>query len=267
MKNQGIFDFHTHVFPSKIVKRAMESLTKSSGNLVPFTDGTREGLLSLLDADGIDCAVVLNIATNAEQMARVNDYAIAINAGRLFSFGSVYPWAPNAMEELHRLKENGVRGVKFHPEYQDFFVDDDALAPVYETIRKLDLITVFHAGEDIGFTGPVRAPPARLAAMLPAFGETPVVLAHMGGYIMWREVLELLAGGPAYLDTSFCYSRIPLPLCKQIVGKHGPRRILFGSDAPWCRPAFEMRLIDALELNEADRADVLGGNARRLLGG
>ena len=261
-----IIDFHTHAFPPSIAPRAMAILEKNSGNIVPSTDGTCESLLSQLDADKIDYAVVLSIATNPSQMPRVNDHAIAINCGRLISFGSVHPRAEGAVEELHRLAENGVRGVKFHPEYQEFFVDDDALAPIYETIRNLKLITVFHAGADIGFPDPIRATPRRLAAMLPAFGDCPVVLAHMGGYLMWWDVLDVLAGSKAYFDSSFCFSRIPLPLCRDIVLKHGAGRILFGSDAPWSRPALEIRLIDALDLDECDRADVLGGNALRLLG-
>ncbi|MCL2747109.1 MAG: amidohydrolase family protein [Oscillospiraceae bacterium] len=265
MEKWEIIDFHTHIFPRKIAGRAMDILIRNSGNLMPCADGTREGLLALMDADGVGKAVALGIATNDKQMPRVNDYAISIGAGRLIGFGSVYPKGAGALEELHRLKESGVLGVKFHPEYQSFFVDDDALAPVYETIRKLNLITVFHAGADIGFAAPVKASPRRLAAILPAFGKTPVVLAHMGGYILWDEVLEVLAGGPAYFDTSFCYSRIPLPLCREIVKKHGADRILFGSDAPWCRPANEILLIDALGLNEQERAGVLSGNAKKLL--
>ena len=260
-----MIDFHTHIFPGKIAARAMDSLSQASGHMIPVSDGTREGLLQLMDADGVSQSVVLSIATNEGQMTKVNDHAIAINGGRLVSFGSVYPRAENAVDELHRLHDAGVKGIKLHPEYQDFFVDDDALLPIYETLRALKMITVFHAGMDNAYMEPIKASPKRLAAMLPAFGEAPVVLAHMGGYIMWREVLEVLAGKPVYLDTSFCFSRIPLPLCKAIVTKHGPDHILFGSDAPWSRPANERRLVDALELSDADTAAVLRGNARRLL--
>ena len=266
-----IIDFHTHAFPGRLAARAMDSLSAESGGLIPCADGTVGGLLSLMDADGVDRSAVLNIATNPKQMKSVNDFAIGlltdpVHGGRLIPFGSVWPTAEDARDELYRLREAGVRGVKFHPEYQDFYVDDDAMAPVYETIRKLRMITVFHAGADIGFPVPVRAAPARCAAMLPAFGEAPVVLAHMGGYMLWYEVLEHLAGRDVYLDTSYCYSRIPLPLMKEIVSKHGAQRVLFGSDAPWTRPYHERRLVEALGLDEEDFADVMGGNARRLLG-
>ena len=265
-----VIDFHTHAFPDTIAPRAMNRLTVNSGGLLPCTDGTAGSLLSLMDGEGVDLSAVLNIATNPKQMRSVNDFAISLlsdpaHGGRLIPFGSVYPLADNAPDELCRLYEAGIRGVKFHPEYQEFYVDDDALAPVYEIIRKLNMITVFHAGIDIGFCGPVRAAPARLAVMRPAFGEAPVVLAHMGGYMLWYDVLEQLAGKPVYFDTSFCFGRIPLPLMKEIVKIHGAGHILFGSDAPWARPAHEKRLVASLGLSGEELAAVMGGNARRLL--
>jgi len=262
-----IIDFHTHAFPERIVGRAIESLSHASGNALYYADGTIEGLLASMDKGGVDKSVVLNIATNPKQMQSVNDFAISMfnYNGRLVPFGSVHPDAGDAVEELHRLHENGIKGVKFHPEYQEFFVDDDRLAPIYETLGKLDMISVFHAGMDNGFAEPVHASPQRFAAVLDGF-RAPVVLAHMGGYIMWVDVLNILAGKDVYFDTSFCFSRIPRPLFKQIVERHGAERILFGSDSPWSAPADEFRLIESAGFDEAWVAAIKGGNAAELLG-
>ncbi|MDR3206961.1 MAG: amidohydrolase family protein [Oscillospiraceae bacterium] len=260
-----MIDFHTHAFPDKIVQRAMENLAHAGGGLSPVCDGSPEGLCALMDDGGVSLSVLLHIATNPRQMTAVNDFALACDGGRFVSFGSVHPRAENAVEELHRLRRAGIKGIKLHPEYQDFYVDDDTLAPLYEALHDLGFITVFHAGLDIGFPPPAKASPVRLAAMLPAFGDAPVVLAHMGGYAQWEDVLAHLAGKPVYFDTSFCYSRIPLPLCAQLVAAHGAARILFGSDAPWASPAQERRLIDALGLTDGDRDAILFGNARALL--
>ena len=263
-----VIDFHTHAFPEKIVARAIDTLAKTSGNVIPFSDGTVDGLLHTMDEGGVDRSVVLNIATNEGQMSKVNDFAISIDgyAERLISFGSVYPGSGAALEELHRLHEAGVRGIKLHPEYQDFFVDDDRMTPVYELLGQLGMITVFHSGLDNGFMGPVHCTPQRVKAMLPAFGGAPVVLAHMGGYILWNEVLEVLAGlDGLYFDTSFCYSRIPMPLCRAIIERHGAEHILFGSDSPWSPPRLERRLVEGLSLPDESVAAVMGGNACRLL--
>ncbi len=266
-----IIDFHTHAFPEKIVARAIEGLAKDSGNVIPFADGTAGGLIGQLDEAFVDKSVVLHIATNEKQTANVNNFALELNGyeDRLISFGSVYPKGDVelAVSELYRLHENGIKGIKLHPEYQDFFVDDPAVSKVYDTVKKLGLITVFHAGMDNGFRLPVKAPPQRFAAIMGAFGDAPVVLAHSGGYILWNEVLELLAGrfDNMYFDTSFCYSRIPLPILKDIVERQGADHILFGSDSPWSPPVLERRLVEGLELSDFDLALVLGGNAERIL--
>lgn len=38
--------------------------------------------------------------------------------------------------------------MKLHPDYQDFFVDDPHLAPLYETAQKLKLPVLMHTGFD-----------------------------------------------------------------------------------------------------------------------
>lgn len=260
-----LIDFHTHAFPDKIVEKAMATLRHNAGNALPFTDGTAGGILSYMDRHGVDRSVVLNIATNPRQQHNVNDFAAAINGERLVAFGSVHPDAPDAVEELYRIKELGLKGVKLHPDYQDFFVDDDKMLPIYETVEKLGLILTFHAGVDIQYFEPVHCPPERLARILPLFPSGRVVAAHMGGYLQWYEVEEYLAGKKLYLDTSFSYSRMPSPHAARIIKKHGADRILFGSDMPWSAPHLEKRFIESLGLSWEEEEAIFAGNAERLL--
>ena len=69
-----IIDFHTHAFPEKIAKMAMEKLSFASGGLIPQTDGTVEGLKNIMKRDNIDKSVALAIATNEKQQRAVNDF-------------------------------------------------------------------------------------------------------------------------------------------------------------------------------------------------
>ena len=147
----------------------MSVLSKNSGNVEPLTDGTAAGLLAHMDSRGVEKAVVLGIATNPRQQKNVNDFAASICSDRLIAFGSVHPDAPDALEELHRIHALGLRGVKFHPEYQDFFVDEKRMLPIYELCDRLGLVVLFHAGVDIGYPNPVHCPPKRLAQVLSAF--------------------------------------------------------------------------------------------------
>lgn len=260
-----VIDFHTHVFPDKIVKNALRILSQKSGDLDPVTDGTIEGLKQYAIANQIDRSVVLNIASNPKQQKNVNDFAIGINGGSIISFGSVFPLADDALDELVRIKNAGLKGIKLHPDYQEFYVDDERVFPVYRKAAELGLITVFHAGIDIGIFEPIYCTPQRLARALPIFNGGTVVAAHFGGYLMWYEVEKYLVGQDIYFDTAFCYGRMPHLQGKRIVERHGVDRILFGSDIPWSDPMSEMRLPKCWGLADHEVAKILGGNAQRLL--
>lgn len=259
-----IIDFHTHCFPDKIAQRAVDSLAKAAA-LVPISDGTADGLLSTMKADKVDVSVVLNIATNPHQQASVNNFAAELNKkSRLIAFGSVHPDAEDALDELERIAGMGIKGVKFHPEYQNFFVDDDKMRPIYKKISQLGLITVFHAGVDYGFAAPYKCMPESMAKALKWF-DSPVVAAHWGGIMCHEDVLKHLCGLPIYFDVSFGYGTVALPMVKKILEKHGIDKLLFGSDSPWHKPSDDMRVLDALELDEADINKICCGNALELL--
>ncbi len=262
-----IIDFHTHAFPDKIAEKAMTNLSHASGGLVPCTDGTAGGLLLSMDKGGVDSSVVLSIATNEGQMHSVNDFAAEMNKSRrLFAFGSVYPDAKDALFELERIKDMGLLGVKLHPEYQHFYVDDDKMKPIYKKISELNLICVFHAGADIGFPPPYHAMPDRMKRALLCF-DSPVVAAHFGGAGSADAVIEQLCGNEMlYIDTSFSAGVIPKYYAQTIIEKHGTDKILFGTDTPWHAPDAEKRLINSLSLSEGEREQIFSGNAKRLLG-
>ena len=262
-----IIDFHTHCFPDKLASKAMEILRLRSGITRPFHDGTVDGLLSLQKADGVDYSVVLNIATNPKQQKNVNDFAISLKeVDGIIPFGSVHPDSPDALDELSRLSENGIKGVKLHPDYQGYFVDDKKMIPIYEKIAELGLITLFHCGFDIGYPEPVHCTAEALASVLPVFGNAPVVAAHFGGIWSMPETRKYLAGKNVYLDTAYCYGMLTPRMAKELIDLHGADKILFGSDAPWNAPWQDIELVKCFGLSEEDEKAVLGENARKLLG-
>jgi len=260
-----LIDFHTHAFADSLAPRAIASLRAASGGLTPYTDGTAADLVRCMDENGVSHSVMLNIATKPKQQTRINDWAAEICSDRITAFGSIHPDAPDVFDELERIRAIGLKGVKLHPEYQNFEVDEPRMLPIYKKIASLGLITVFHAGQDIGFMPPAKASPDKLVRALPAFDGAPVVAAHFGGYIMWDDVLDQLCGLPIYFDTSFCFGRIQHPLAQAIVEKHTPERILFGTDLPWSDAGTERRIIDSLDLSDADRDKIFFRNAADLL--
>jgi len=227
-----IIDFHTHCFADKIAEKAVANLA-SKVDFVPYTNGTLDCLLQRMDQCGCDKSVVLQIATKPHQQKVINDWAAEKTNDRQIIFGSIHPDAEDWEEELERIKSLGLKGVKLHPDYQEFYINEERMFPIYEKIASLGLITVFHGGIDAGlYPEKFYSHPRHLKEALPHFGGAPVVMAHMGGWRMWDEVEEFLVGEDVYLDTSMANEYMPKEQFLRIVKNHTPDKILFATDSP-----------------------------------
>ena len=260
-----LIDFHTHCFPDALAHRALETLAYNCGGVEPICDGTLSGLRESMRRDGVDVSVVLNIATNARQQHKVNDFARETCAPDIVGFGSVFPDAEDALDEIDRIADMGLQGIKLHPEFQNFFVDDPKMKPLYRKISRRGLILTFHSGKDDGYPSPVHCTPERLARAL-QWLDTPVVAAHWGARGMEDEVLEHLCGRDVYLDTAYSYGAAVKPMLIKILEKHGTDKVLFATDSPWQSARNQLRQVDTLGLTPQEREKLLFRNALRLLG-
>ena len=275
-----IIDMHTHTFPVKIAASTLEKLSAAS-HTRPFTDGTQAGLVRSMEEAGVDLSIVLPVATAPRQVEHINDSAAKINqtGGPVFSFGCMHPDYENWHEELARIQELGLKGVKLHPVYQNVDFDDPRYLRILRRAGELGLTVVTHAGDDVGFPGAVRCSPEMVSRALEQAGPVTLVLAHMGGWRNWDRVLP---GLPVYIDTAFSTGRMT-PLedgyytpeelelldpagFMELVRAFGARRVLFGSDSPWSGQKESLEWLRALPLTEGELAAILGENAKALLG-
>ena len=224
-----LIDFHTHAFPEGLAQRAMSSLTITAG-MTPYTDGTVGDLEKSAEQSGVSHFVLQNIATNAHQQKAVNDWAAAVQNENVLCFGSVFPFSDDAVEELYRIRKLGLRGIKLHPDYQGFFVEDKRLIPIYETISELKLPVLFHTGYDPISPDLYHAPPEAMQKIAKSFPDMIIIAAHMGGVYCYDEVEKYLVGLNIYLDTSMSSIFCESTQFERIVRNHGADRILFGSD-------------------------------------
>ena len=262
-----IIDFHTHTFPDSLAARAIAQLSER-GQVTPATDGTNTGLLASMQRAGVNYSVVMPIATRAKQVKSINDWALEVNriAG-LRAFGTLHPGQPEVewQAEIDRLREGGVLGVKMHPDYQEFYVDDPAIVPLCRALADAGLLLLLHAGIDIGYPEPVHCPPPRLARLLDALPDLRIIAAHMGGYRQWDEVEVYLLGRDLYLDTCYSQEELGDERMTSLMRAHGIKRILFGTDSPWIDQTAAVAGIQTLPLTAEEQHAVLGDNARCLL--
>lgn len=261
-----VIDFHVHCFNPKIAERALGVLAENFHGK-PLTNGLVENTVERFDEWGVDRGVLLPIATKPTQQVILNNWCAEQDGGRFISFGSVHPDAPDLCEELDRIVSLGLHGVKLHPDYQGFMVDEDRLDAVYDEIEKRDLPMVLHAGFDVYSPKCIHCPPERALKMLKKHPNMKVVLAHLGGNDSWYQVWDILAGidGEVYFDTAFTGRYCPDNMMENIIRRHGADRILFASDCPWDDPSVIKEKIMRLGISDDDKEKIFSGNALRLL--
>ena len=258
-----IIDFHTHYYPDKIVERALECARNAGINAV--TDGTRDGLVRSMREAGIDYSIALPLANTPDNVRGVNRWAQLQNQAPVFLLGSIHPFADNPDKLLKQIAAMGLKGIKVHPEYQDFSFDDERLFPLWEACINNDIFVITHAGEDSNFKPPYKSNPKSLLKFHQRFSALKLIIAHLGSFRMWDEAEEHIAGLPVYLDLAFTLGHIPDDQLIRIIRKHGAERILFGTDSPWCDQAQAVKHLRSLPLDEHEKELILGLNAARLL--
>ena len=276
-----VIDFHNHFYPDKIAEKAIEKLTDVA-NIVAYTDGTLKGLSDDLKNSGYDLGIVLPVATAPKQVEHINTNAAVIPSlySNILSFGAMHPDYENYKDEIFRLKELGIKGIKLHPDYQNTFFDDPKIINILDEAFKQDMIVVVHAGLDIGLPEPIHTGISQILNVINHFGDraSKLVLAHTGGWALWDEVLDKIAGKNVYMDISFSLgstkrksdgSELKLiddDMLIKIVRKHGADKVLFGTDSPWGDHKMMLDKFLSLPFTHVEQDKILYQNAKKLLG-
>ena len=90
------------------------------------------------------------------------------------------------IRDRYDIKEKGLKGIKLHPEYQQFYIDSKESIQILKKCEELDLITVLHSGKDIGIDPPVHCTPERLSHVLDYVKGDKIVAAHSVSYTHLR---------------------------------------------------------------------------------
>lgn len=265
-----IIDFHTHIFPDKIAERTVaileNNITSRGKEGKAVIKATLDALLESMDENGIDYSVVMPIATTLTQSTSINNFAENVNnTDRLFSFGSLHPMQEDWESVLYDIKEKGLLGIKLHPEYQGFYIDSKESIQILKKCEELDLLTMLHAGRDIGIDPPVHCMPERLSHVLDYVKGDKIIAAHLGGWCVWDDVEKYLVGTPVYLDTAYTVDFITSEQLLRIIRNHGGDKILYATDSPWEAQGHAAGIINSLGLTETEREDIFYKNAKKLL--
>jgi predicted TIM-barrel fold metal-dependent hydrolase len=260
----GIIDFHAHAFPDALADRAIAHLEKE-GTAKAFLDGRVSSLLASMDSAGIGRAVVCSIATKPDQFAPILNWSRQIASARIVPLPSVHPKGPDPVGKARLVAQAGLPGIKLHPYYQDFELDDPALFHFFRVLEQMGLLVVCHTGFDFAFPRDRKADPVRIVRLLDKFPNLRFVATHIGAWEDWDEVERHLLGKPIYMEISMSLEQLGLTRGRELLTAHPADRILFGSDSPWTSQSETLRLARALDLDPERERLLLGENARALL--
>lgn len=279
-----IIDFHVHTFPAEISEKVLMKLSKASHTKY-FTNGSRQNLLSSMNDASVTYSVNLPVMTRVDQVEKINHTLIS-EREKLFeqgiiTFGGMHPDYMDYKAELKRLKENGIKGIKIHPAYQNTDLDDTRFLHIIDYASSLGLIVLTHAGIDIGIYDHNYASVSHILHVLDTVHPDKFVLAHMGNWACWKEVEQDLAGADVWFDTAFAIGPVtqddaksgtPYIACNlsdeqfvRIVKKHGADKILFATDSPWEGQKDYIERMERMPLSIQEKKKIFSKNAVRLL--
>lgn len=262
-----VIDFHTHAFHDRIADWVIESLMESSKDeCKPWSDGTVSGLLKNMDEFGVDISVVQPIVVNPKNSELQNKWVKEITSDRIISFGSFHPDTDDYKREIDFICSLGLPGIKFHPEFQKFYIDTPEMLKIYDYALSKGLMILFHAGYDPSFPPPIHSTPKQFAEISKEMQGGVIIAAHLGGQSQWDDVEKYLVGTDVYFDTAMGMKCYPHDQFLRIVKNHGADKILFGSDSPWTNVKEEIEILNSLPLTQEEKDLILYKNAKRLLG-
>ena len=258
-----ILDVHAHIYPDIIAQKASDVIGEFY-RLPMHHDGTLQSLLKEEAAAGVTNMVVHSVAVTWEKVARINDFiagAVSGN-GHLTGFATMHPDHPHIAQEIERAVGLGLKGLKLHPDFQHFFIDDEKAFPMYEAIEGRIPLLIHTGDKRYEYSRP-----ERMARVLDRFPRMQTICAHLGGWSQWEDAHRILAGRPnVWVDTSSSLYAMTPEDARDVIFHYGVDRVLFGTDYPMWTPREELSRLQTLGFSPEEMERMLFKNAANLIG-
>ncbi len=262
MKKYKIIDAHCHIYPDKIAQKA----SASTGNFysIPMClDGKISTLLEHGEKAGIDHFVVQSVATTPKQVSSINNFiasSVAQSNGKFTGLGTLHPDSEDIEADVNEIISLGLKGVKLHPDIQQFKIDDYRMLKIYELCEGKIPILIHTGDHRYDFSNPNRMIP-----ILDIYKNLTIIGAHFGGWSIWEEAADNLSKYKNfYVDCSSSLYAMTPEKAQELIVAYGTNRVLFGTDYPMWEPESEIEKFMQIDLTEKQREDIFYNNSARL---
>lgn len=259
-KDYEICDAHAHIFPHKIAEKAAIAIGDFYDMKMKYP-GSSEILLKSGRNIGVTHYLVCSTATVARQTSSINDFIIEECSmhSEYVGFGTLHPDCENLDEEIQKIIDSGLKGIKLHPDFQKFNIDDKKVYEIYDKIQG-KLPVLIHMGDNrYEYSRPLR-----LVNVMKDFKNLTVFAAHFGGYRRWEESVKCLTHfDNIWFDTSSTIGFTGSEYAKKLVPYFDKEKLMFGTDYPMWDHMEELQRFFTLGLSDEDNKKILSGNFKK----
>ncbi len=256
-------DAHCHIYPDKIARLAVNH-TNEFYKVKSRYSGTVESLIKHGQKCGVDKFIVQSVATTPHQVRSINEFIknqVENNKEFLVGLGTAHPESEDYKGDLDHLVELGLKGVKIHPDIQNFRVDDSRFMKIYEYMQELGLTLLMHAGDNRYDN----SNPNRIIPILKEFPKLKIVGAHFGGWSIWEDASKKLCEfNNFYVDTSSSLAFLTSKTAKEIILRYGIDKVMFASDYPMWGIKYDISKLLSLNLTDSDYSKMFYENAEKI---
>ena len=262
--NCRIIDIHTHIYPVALARRAMEVTGHENDDFKKLP--IRENLLARMQEAGVDISVNLPVVSKPQNQAEVNRFAKEAARKNIISFGGLHPDCENVIEELEKLKDMEMVGIKFHPPFQKVNLEDPKYEEMWRKINELGFPVLIHMGT-ARIVRPYDLYPSGIRKILKSAPDIPIIMAHMGSFCMMKNPNENLENLPenVFIDTAMSAELEDAGEFEKIVRQFGTKQVLYGCDFPYGSQKAAIERIKDSSFSDSEKEDMLWRNAAKIL--
>ena len=259
-----IIDAHAHIYPEKIAAKATDTIGVFYDIKMEMPAGTAERLIEDGRKAGISGYVVHSVATTAKQVRSINDFIKREVDAHPEFIGFITLHQDLSEEEIAAEIDfalaNNLKGIKLHPDFQKFNIDDESAERFYRAAEgKLPIL--LHMGDDrYEFSKP-----ERLAKMAKKYPNVNFIAAHFGGYRCWDEAPVYRGLDNVYFDTCSSLPFISAQKARELIDMFGADRFFFATDFPMWDAVGELERFNQIPMTDSEREMILSGNIKKLL--